>query len=343
MILGLDIGGANLKAADTGERAHSVPFPLWKNPAGLADTLRGLIGRFDPPDRLAVTMTGELCDCFETKAEGVAHILDAVETIAGPTPIDVWQTAGEFVPPGVARDAWQLTAAANWHATATFVGRVVPEGTALLVDMGSTTTDLIPLQDGMPVPTGLTDPERLRSGELLYRGATRTPLCVMQSLPTREGESTDDWGIPAAEFFATSKDAYIVTDVLPEGPNDRETADGRPATSEHCLSRLARMICADRSEASDENLWNLAWAYQYETERLLFESVRAARGRLGGTIDRLLIAGSGAAVLRAWLADPPPEEFEGIEQLDLASLFTPRISDCAAAYAAARLCEERCA
>ena len=30
-------------------------------------------------DRLAVTMTGELCDCFRTKAEGVLHILAAVD------------------------------------------------------------------------------------------------------------------------------------------------------------------------------------------------------------------------------------------------------------------------
>ena len=35
-VLGLDIGGANLKAAHTNGAARSRPFALWKNPGGLA-------------------------------------------------------------------------------------------------------------------------------------------------------------------------------------------------------------------------------------------------------------------------------------------------------------------
>src|SRR5262249_17295187 len=96
-VLGLDIGGANLKAAHSNGGVAFMPFPLWKEPAPLAEALRALIAPLPTHDLIAVTMTGELCDCFETKHEGVNHILDAVEAIAGATPIRVWQTTGQFV------------------------------------------------------------------------------------------------------------------------------------------------------------------------------------------------------------------------------------------------------
>src|SRR5262245_34946758 len=149
-ILGLDIGGANLKAAHTGGAARLRPFPLWKNPAGLADALRTLLGELPPFDRLAVTVTGELCDCFETKRQGVAAILDAVELVAGRTPVRVWRTDGRFVGPATARQTPRQTAAANWYALAVYTGRHAPKGPALLLDIGSTTTDVIPLMDGRP-------------------------------------------------------------------------------------------------------------------------------------------------------------------------------------------------
>ena len=84
-VLGLDVGGANLKAAHTAGPAVSRPFPLWKRPGDLADELRALVAPLPPFERLAVTMTGELCDCFATKREGVLHILTAVEAGAGRT------------------------------------------------------------------------------------------------------------------------------------------------------------------------------------------------------------------------------------------------------------------
>ena len=72
--LGLDIGGANLKAANLDGWAKSVPFALWRDPNGLVSALQDLIAAAPPADQLAITMTGELCDCFQTNAEGVRHI-----------------------------------------------------------------------------------------------------------------------------------------------------------------------------------------------------------------------------------------------------------------------------
>src|SRR2546430_8479899 len=102
-VLGLDIGGANLKAAHRDGPAQCVPFALWKRPHDLANALRALVAGILPPvnhggliDRVAVTMTGELCDCFPTSRAGVLHILDAVAA-ALPVPVHVWRTDGRFV------------------------------------------------------------------------------------------------------------------------------------------------------------------------------------------------------------------------------------------------------
>lgn len=241
-MLALDIGGANLKAADGLGLAAWRPFPLWQRPDELADALSTLLADAPAADCLAVTMTGELADCFETKAVGVGRILAAVEQCAAGRPVLVYLTDGSFVSPAEARRRPLEAAASNWHALARFAGRHAPAGTALLVDIGSTTCDFIPLVDGVPAATGKTDPERLASGELVYTGVVRSPVCaVVAALPWRRMQ------VPVAqELFATTYDAYLTLGDLPEAPDDRQTADGRPATRAAARDRLARSICADR-------------------------------------------------------------------------------------------------
>src|SRR6516225_6634290 len=131
-VLGLDIGGANLKAAwyRTDDPAASIarnqPFALWKDPAGLPDILRACISSLPSAAILAVTMTGELCDCFESKRVGVLAILDAVQAVAGGKPVHVWCVDGRFRDLPGARATPLQAAAANWLALATFAGRFAP-------------------------------------------------------------------------------------------------------------------------------------------------------------------------------------------------------------------------
>src|SRR5947209_17441931 len=96
-VLGLDVGGANLKAASADGFARSRPFALWKDPAGLTGALRDLLRDGPPHDALAVTMTGELCDCYETKRQGVLAILDAVAAVAGRISVPVWRPHDRLV------------------------------------------------------------------------------------------------------------------------------------------------------------------------------------------------------------------------------------------------------
>jgi probable H4MPT-linked C1 transfer pathway protein len=319
-MLGLDIGGANLKAAHTNGVAHSRPFALWRHPERLSTELASLVPSLPPAEGVAVTMTGELCDCFASKREGVAHILQAVESVFPTVPLHVWTTQGRFVCSAQARDDWQATASANWLALATFAGRIAPAGLSLLVDIGTTTTDLIVLKDGVPQPIGRTDRDRLASGELLYRGWRRTPLMAL-----------DPRG--AAELFATMHDVCMVLNLVPEDANDRDTADGQPATRAHALKRLARMRCSE-IEDSDETEW--------------VELARGLRGRLHGEIDgclmRLLdghsqpitaciLSGSGVCLL--------PADWPGVPSHRLEDAFSPGVSEAACAYAVAVLAAER--
>src|SRR5438094_318458 len=101
--VGLDIGGANLKAAHHSGAARLHPFDLWKDPAGLPDALRRLLKELPAFDLLSVTMTGELCDCFETKRQGVLAILDGVAAVAGSVPVRVWRNDGRLVDIAAAR------------------------------------------------------------------------------------------------------------------------------------------------------------------------------------------------------------------------------------------------
>src|SRR5437879_5572820 len=133
VILGLDIGGANLKAATADKRAVSVPFALWKQPDKLPAALAELVAKFPDAEELAVTMTGELCDCFETKRDGVNAILNAVLNVSRSRPIRVWTTDGVFVDTETARRNHPKVASANWHALATFAGQYVPKGAAVLI------------------------------------------------------------------------------------------------------------------------------------------------------------------------------------------------------------------
>ncbi len=326
-VLGLDVGGANLKAAHTDGSARSAPFALWKQPANLAGALRELVRSFPPADRLAVTMTGELCDCFENRRQGVSAILDAVAEVAGAHSMRVWRTDGAFSSTAEARQAPLLAASANWLAVATFAGRFAPCGPALLLDVGSTTTDVVPLLDGRPVPHGRTDRERLESGELVYKGVGRTPVCAL----TR--------GEGAAELFATTRDVYLVLGLAAEFADDCDTADGRPATRARAHARLARMLGADLENSTEAQRLKLA----RQVDRRLVECVRDALEHVAATLpgppSAIVLSGAGELLARQVLFQQ--RAFPTCPIVSLRGHKGEAISLAACAHAVAVLCQER--
>lgn len=326
-ILGLDVGGANLKTATPDGRAVNVPFALWKQPDKLPAALAELTARFPNAVELAVTMTGELCDCYQTKREGVNAILDAVEQAAAGRPVRVWSTGGEFRNVAASRSSHLTVAAANWHGLATFAARFAPTGMAVVVDVGSTTTDVTMMENGRLMNRGCTDSERLNTSALLYTGVRRTPVCAVLSSPH-----------VAAELFATTQDVYLIHGELPEDSSDHDTADGRPATRQNAFARLARMVGGDTETLSETAIVQLATAVSNQQSEWIAAAIIQALGPTDDPVP-IICCGSGEFLIRAALAHVGTSRVS--EVITLTDRLGPVVSACAPAYAVAVLATER--
>jgi probable H4MPT-linked C1 transfer pathway protein len=257
-VVGWDIGGVSLKAARVGPggvlTARAMPFAVQHDLDRLVEAMRSLWRQTGgaPGDRHAVTMTAERSQRFRSKRDGVNRILDGVQRAFDPVSIRVFGTDAAFLTIEAARHAPFLVAGANWAATATLVARHHPD--ALLVDIGSTTTDIIPLVKGRIAAEGRTDPERLRSGELVYTGVLRTPVeALAATLPFSGGTA-----FVAAEGHALTGDVWVYLERLHPAHYSGHTPDGRPATREFAGERLARVVCGDSELLGDDAVLAIA-------------------------------------------------------------------------------------
>jgi hypothetical protein len=244
--LGWDIGGVNTKVArvENGRvlAVRSRPFELQHDPGALVAVLRALAAEvgYTRNDSHAVTMTAELSQMFRIKREGVRFIVQAVEAAFPQSEIAIAAVDGRFLSLAEAGQEPLAVAAANWAAAARFVSHYIAD--ALLIDIGTTTTDIVPIVGGSVAASGWTDPDRLASGELVYTGAVRTPVeAIAAQVPYGHGGA----GL-SAEGFALAGDVHVWRGDLDSTDYNTPTPDRRPPTREFAGERLARAICADR-------------------------------------------------------------------------------------------------
>jgi probable H4MPT-linked C1 transfer pathway protein len=258
VVIGWDIGGAHLKAARVKnghvEAVVQEATPLWLGLGSLEaafDAIRAQLGR---ADRHVITMTGELCDAFPTRREGVAGLAAIAANHLAPSAPSIYAGRAGFVDLGEAGSHAPDIASANWHASAALVALKLRD--ALFIDIGSTTADLIPIVAGHVASVGYSDAERLASGELVYTGMTRSFVMSMASRAPFRGA----WTPLMNEYFASSADVHRILDDLPDGADKMATADGREKTVEASRARLARMIGRETDEG-DVSEWNglAAW------------------------------------------------------------------------------------
>jgi uncharacterized hydantoinase/oxoprolinase family protein len=434
-VLGLDIGGANIKAADESGRAMSRPLAVWRYPERIRAEVTSILREFPQTERIAVTMTAELADCFQTKREGVQFILTSLASVADELPIGVWATTGQFLTVIEACRQPMSVAAANWHALATWVGTGLKTGgqgirteerkfdekaaspnasphvwpslsgqtqnevhsaensalstksrtpcvddpsmdkrqsadsgrqadirfptsyvrhptsdfgnqtatggervsalesfeSVLLIDIGTTTTDVIPIVRGRPDSMGLSDVGRLQSGELSYSGVKRTPVCaVAHSVPFRDGYCP-----LAAELFATTLDVYLLLGDIAEDERDCETANGKPAMKAAAHDRIARSLCCDREEVSFEEAVQIArFLADVQRQRLAGSLERVAQ-RMSGPCQRVVASGSGAFLARRLISENRRTSSATILSLD--KTLSPEIAEAACAFSVANL------
>jgi probable H4MPT-linked C1 transfer pathway protein len=205
----------------------------------------------------------------------------------------VYLTDGALVEPDDARERPLAAAAANWHALAAWSARHVRHA-GLLIDVGSTTIDVIPILGGQPAARGRTDPERLVQGELIYTGVWRSPVCgVSPAIPWRGGMC------PAAqELFATTGDAHVVIGNLPEDPACTATADGRPATRTAARDRLARIICADRTMFTEQDALAAARQIADDQVQLAVNRAKQVVGAMSAPPADVVVSGQGEFLAR---------------------------------------------
>jgi (4-(4-[2-(gamma-L-glutamylamino)ethyl]phenoxymethyl)furan-2-yl)methanamine synthase len=296
-IIGWDVGGANVKAAlvtsghDVEPLVLERPFALWREPQHLSAVLEEMAAAFGPVEAMAVTMTAELADCFASKREGVVFVLDALAAAFPHVHPFVYGVDGQFRSVEAAKRETDRVAAANWMASATLVAQTIPD--ALLVDVGSTTTDIIPVVAGRVAALGRTDTERLRTGELVYTGLLRTPVCaIVRAVPVRERRCRT-----AAELFAITADVYLWLGRIAERDYTCDTPDGRGRTRAEAGARLARMVCADAEWLGEDGITAIASYVADAQARHIAAAIRQVVQRLGKTAPRLaIVAGHGAAV-----------------------------------------------
>jgi probable H4MPT-linked C1 transfer pathway protein len=296
-VAGLDVGGAHVKAARlTGGRVVAVTqiaSPLWQGidrlEAALAEA-RAVLGAVD---RVGVVLTAELADTFENRRDGVAQVALRIAQAFGNETVFVYAGPAGLVPLAAAANHVRGVASANWHATASVVALALPD--ALLVDIGSTTADLVPVRAGAVAATGYTDAERLTAGELVYTGATRTSLMAVAERVPFAGT----WQPLMNEHFATIADVHRLTGTLPDGVDQHATADGRGQSVAESRARLARLLGRDTEDASEAEWRAVAHHLAERQLRALHDAAAQVLSRTSLPDDAPVVA----AGIGAFLAD----------------------------------------
>jgi (4-(4-[2-(gamma-L-glutamylamino)ethyl]phenoxymethyl)furan-2-yl)methanamine synthase len=294
VVIGWDIGGVHLKAvrAQDGRIVKAVQYasPLRSGTALLRNAFAQARKDMGEGDRNVVTMTGELADTFASRQEGVEQLsllaeqeLENVSIYAGPS---------GFVKAAGARRHCTEIASANWHASAAAIAK--RRRAALFIDLGSTTTDVVPIADGKVISRGYTDAERLAAGELVYTGMVRG--FVMATAPRAPLNGL--WTPLINENFATMADVHRILGTLPAGVDLMATADGREKSIPASRARLARMVGSDAVNADDKT-WDLLAKWFAEAQiRSIADAVMLVMSRCVATsAGPVIAAGIGVDVV----------------------------------------------
>lgn len=275
VVLGLDIGGANTKAtlitAQNGKlqdvKVAVEYFPVWKEPQKLTTMLLTFAKKLNigKLDGLGVTMTAELSDAYATKREGVHQILASVKQAFPSQIINVLDINAQMIPIQAAEETPLLVAAANWVATGWLVAQRIRD--CVIVDVGSTSTSIIPILSGQVAAKGKTDLGKLLCGELVYTGSLRTNIAaIVNQVPVKGGVAA-----VSSELFALSADVHLVLGNITEKQYICETADGRGKTIPEALARLARIVCADIEMLTQREIVSMAkFVYNNQVQQIAY-------------------------------------------------------------------------
>ncbi len=298
-IAGFDIGGANtdLAIVNFDENGYIIDIkigfqylPMWKCKEELSQVLTDLLGsEMSGIDAIGVCMTAELVDAYQTKSEGVLDIARRVgETFN--LPIGYVGLEGLIDYNHLQRNPFQA-AAANWIATSRLAAKINPD--CIMIDTGSTTTDIIPLKNGRECAQGRSDLQRLQTGELVYTGTLRTNVAtIVDKVPLNNNEVR-----VASELFAISADAHLLLGNISEEDYNCETPDGAGKSPVDCMRRISRVICGDLDILSTSDIMGISGFIVQKQVEQVTEALMEVATRNG--IFNVVTTGLGMDVIAA--------------------------------------------
>lgn len=340
-IVGWDVGGAHLKAVGLDRFGQlrcvlQLPCPLWRGLSYLRQSLKQALAAL--PEgcsvRHVVTMTGELVDLFSNRDEGVHRIVAVMREALGDDCVRFYAAGAGLLGAGQAISDSKRVASANWCASAEWAALRLADG--LLIDVGSTTTDIVPFSSGAVCSIGRDDFSRMQAEELIYTGVVRTPVCALAERVPFEGE----WLGVAAEYFSTAADVHRLGEALPRDADQHPTPDRGSHSIEDSARRLARMIGRDLDSAKLEQWRELAAFLSGEQIARITRACRRVLSR-GDLNWHAPVVGAGVgrflAARVAQLLGRPYRDFGELCHTEDGGL-ARRAADCAPAAALAHLC-----
>ncbi|MFX1313429.1 MAG: hydantoinase/oxoprolinase family protein, partial [Promethearchaeota archaeon] len=165
----------------------------------------------------------------------------------------------KFISYSLAKSEYNSIAASNWVATSLYLGYFEPF--CILIDAGSTTIDIIPIVNSLPVAQGKDDISRMINHELLYTGGLRATIPSITHFVPFQGKLVRI----SFEKFALISDVHLILDNITEEEYINDTADNRSKSLEDCYARLSRILCMDIETISKEELNKIA-KYIYEKQ-----------------------------------------------------------------------------
>lgn len=257
-IMGIDIGGANTDCCIYEIRDNKIKhiesakeyLPMWKEKENLESCLENFKKDY-AIDVVIVTTTAELSDGYQSKKEGVLDIASKVINVFENSEIHFVTFNGLKDYDYVVKNPLEM-AAANWIATSHIISKI--DENCIFMDMGTTTTDIIPLKNGHEIAKGHSDLERLCSGELVYTGMLRTNVAtIVNKIPINQEYST-----VSSELFAISADVHTILGNITSDEYTCASPDNNDKTVIDCKRRLARVVCADLDMLTDVQIYNIA-------------------------------------------------------------------------------------
>jgi len=337
-VIGWDIGGAHLKAvrAQDGVIVAAVQLPCAPHlgVAQIESALREAKGSLGDADRHAVTMTAELSDAFPDRAAGVAQVAAICAHELGGEHLSFYAGAWGLVSRADVAPRARSIASANWRASAELAARHCEN--ALLIDMGSTTTDIVPICGHAVAAQGEDDAGRLACGELVYTGLLRSSPAAGLTLAPVGGRL-----VPLVdEQFATMADAHRLLNDIPEGVDTGPTVDGRDKGLEASRARLARLVGCDAKDHAPE-AWDALAAFFVRSQLRRIEDRLALLVSRAPSLSRAEIVGAGVGRgVVAALAKHEGRAYRDFGEFLPRSSAAISVSDCAPACAVALLAGE---